>query len=65
MCKVYGLTDMPKEFWKAMDNTVLGIQGVFCLVTKLYKEEFALKQSKCDFSKTNLFWLGFSNRHSY
>ena len=66
---------MPKEFQKAMDNTVQGIQGVFCfLVSKssvtehneivdkvlprLDKEGFALKLSKCEFSKTKLIWLG-------
>ena len=28
----YGLTDMPKEFQKAMDNTIQGFQGVFCFL---------------------------------
>ena len=28
----YGLTDMPKEFQKAMDNTVQGLSGVFCFL---------------------------------
>ena len=77
----YGLTDMPKEFQKAMDNTVQGIQGVFCflddilivskgsvtkhnkivdnILSKLDREGFALKLSKCKFSKTKLIWLGF------
>ena len=77
----YGLTDMPKEFQKAMDNTIQGIQGVFCflddilivskgsvtehnetvdkVLSRLDKEGFALKLSKCEFSKTKLVWLGF------
>ena len=28
----YGLTDMPKEFQKAMDNTLQGLSGVFCFL---------------------------------
>ena len=28
----YGLTDMPKEFQKAMDNTLKGLSGVFCFL---------------------------------
>ena len=28
----YGLTDMPKEFQKAMDNTLQGLLGVFCFL---------------------------------
>ena len=28
----YGLTDMPKEFQKAMDNTIQGIKGVYCIL---------------------------------
>ena len=77
----YGLTDMPMEFQKAMDNTIHGIQGVFCflddilieskgsvkehnetvdkVLSRLDKEGFALKLSKCEFSKTKLIWLGF------
>ena len=72
---------MPKEFQKAMDNTIQGIQGVFCflddilivskgsvtehnevvdkVLSRLDKEGFALKLSKCEFSKTKLIWLGF------
>ena len=67
---------MPKEFQKAMDNTIQGIQGVFCFLddmlivskgsvtehnetvdkvlsrlSRLDKEGFALKLSKCEFSK--------------
>ena len=72
---LYGQTDMPNEFQKAMDNTIQGIQGVFCflddiliiskgsvtkhneivdnVLSRLDKERFALKLSKCYFSKTN------------
>ena len=28
----YGLTDMPKEFQKVMDNTLQGVCGVFCFL---------------------------------
>ena len=28
----YGLTDMPEEFQKAMDNTLQGLSGVFCFL---------------------------------
>ena len=28
----YGLTDMPKEFQKAVDNTLQGLSGVFCFL---------------------------------
>ena len=28
----YGLTDMPKEFQKAMENTLQGLSGVFCFL---------------------------------
>ena len=28
----YGLTDMPKEFQKALDNTLQGLSGVFCFL---------------------------------
>ena len=67
----YGLTDMPKEFRKAMDNTIQGIQEVFGflddmlivskgsvtehnetvdkVLSRLDKEGFALKLSKCEF----------------
>ena len=72
---------MPKEFQEAMDNTIQGIQGLFCflddilivskgsftehneivdeVLSMLDKEGFALKLSKCEFSKTKLIWLGF------
>ena len=77
----YGLTDMPKEFQKAMDNTIQEIQEVFGflddmlivskgsvtehnetvdkVLSRLDKEGFALKLSKCEFLKTKLAWLGF------
>ena len=77
----YGLTDMPKEFQKAMDNTLQGLSGVFCflddflivskgsindhnilvnkVITRLDKEGFALKLSKCDFLMNQLSWLGY------
>ena len=77
----YGLTDMPKEFQKAMDNTLQGLSGVFCflddilivskgsvedhnilvdkVISRLDKEGFALKFSKCEFSLNQLSWLGY------
>ena len=77
----YGLTDVAKELQKAMDNTIQGLQGVYCflydflivskgsvtkhnvivdeVLSRLDKEGFALKLSKCEFSKTNSTWLGF------
>ena len=77
----YGLTDMPKEFQKAMNNTLQGLSGLFCFLDdiltvskssildhnktvengleRLDDEGFALKGSKCKFSKKSLTWLGF------
>ena len=31
----YGLTDMPKEFQKAMDNTLQGLSGIFCFLNDI------------------------------
>ena len=31
----YGLTDMPKEFQKAMDKTLQGLSGVFCFLDNI------------------------------
>ena len=77
----YGLTDMPKEFQKAKENTLQGLSGVFCflddilsvskssildynktvenVLQRLDNEGFALKGSKCKFSKKSLTYLGF------
>ena len=32
----YGLTDMPKKFQKAMDNTLQGLSGVFCFFWTIF-----------------------------
>ena len=75
---------MPKEFQKAMDNTIHGIQGVFCflddilkvskgsvtehnetvdkVLSRLDKEGFALKLSKCEFFKNQINLAGIRDR---
>ena len=45
----YGLTDMPKEFQKAMDNTIQGIQGVFCFLDDIL---IVPKSSVTDYNET-------------
>ena len=59
----YGLTDMPAEFQKAMDCTLIGLKNTFCFlddilnVIKGSEDQFKLVTNlpKCDFASKKYF----------
>ena len=34
---IYGLTDMPAKFWKAIDGTLAGLNNTFCFLDDILK----------------------------